>query len=271
MEVKTLVFDMDGTLLNEKKVMDQVMIKYSKEIQAAGLDIIIASGRLDFMVYSYLTELGIDTPVIGCNGAIIRKKGDAEPIYANYMPLEELYQLIDKAKELDLLFHVFTTDCLIGLEHAGRLAYYSDTNSEKIAEEQVPIFVGEEYLTEEYLKKAIKFLIVSTDEEPSQKFAEYAKSLDLEVVSSGDDLVDVMSKGINKGFGLQKMAELGLIDLETTMAFGDNYNDLEMLSVVKYPIVMENAVEEIKGIAYEICGSCDDNGCGNYVVEKFLK
>ena len=63
---------------------------------------------------------------------------------------------------------------------------------------------------------------------------------------SGKAWLDCVAPGVNKGMALQKLiARLGITPDEC-VAFGDNFNDLEMLSTVKYGFVMDNATEEIK-------------------------
>ena len=268
-EVKTVVFDMDGTALNDKKEMDAVFIKISPKLQEKGIQLIIASGRLDFMVYDYLNQPQINhAPIIACNGGKIGYRDETEPIFAARFPLELTEKLIAKAEELDILYHVFTTRGLLGKVHAGRLAYYSDSNASKSVEDQVPVFVGVEYFTEDWLKDTVKILIVSNKPEVAE-FKQFAEELDLEVVFSGDGLLDITLKDITKGSALQTLAAKGIIDLETTMAFGDNYNDVSMLEVVKYPIVMENGEPDVKAIAYDICGINNEHGLGKYLANLF--
>lgn len=63
---------------------------------------------------------------------------------------------------------------------------------------------------------------------------------------SGFAWLDFVAPDINKGRALTELIEILGISPEECAAFGDNYNDLEMLSAVKYGYVMNNAIEEIK-------------------------
>jgi|GEM_PF-2601895 len=272
MNVKTLVFDMDGTILDERKGLDAVLIDISPKLQAMGMQLIIASGRLTYMTYIYLNELQINhAPIVACNGAFISYRDSVNPIFAATFDYQTITKLVTKAKALGLLFHIFTTKGLIGVEDAGRLAYYNEANDSKETEDQVPIFIGEEYLTPEHLQAAVKFLVVSNHSPAVADFIAYSQALGLEVVSSGDGLTDVTLKGITKGNALEILHQKGIIDLETTMAFGDNYNDISMLQAVKYPIVMANGEEEVKQYAYDICGDNAHNGVGEYLKKVFLE
>lgn len=63
---------------------------------------------------------------------------------------------------------------------------------------------------------------------------------------SGFAWLDFVAPDVNKGRALQELIEVLGIDASECVAFGDNYNDLEMLSSVKYGYVMDNAIDEIK-------------------------
>lgn len=63
---------------------------------------------------------------------------------------------------------------------------------------------------------------------------------------SGKAWLDCVAPDVNKGVALQELISFLGISSDECVAFGDNYNDLEMLSAVKYGYVMENAANEIK-------------------------
>ncbi len=63
---------------------------------------------------------------------------------------------------------------------------------------------------------------------------------------SGFAWLDFVAPDVNKGRALKELIDtLGILPSEC-VAFGDNYNDLEMLDSVKYGYIMDNAIEEIK-------------------------
>jgi Cof subfamily protein (haloacid dehalogenase superfamily) len=63
---------------------------------------------------------------------------------------------------------------------------------------------------------------------------------------SGKAWLDCVAPGVNKGRALQELIEQLGITPDECAAFGDNFNDLEMLDSVKYGYVMDNAIDEIK-------------------------
>lgn len=72
---------------------------------------------------------------------------------------------------------------------------------------------------------------------------------------SGQAWLDFVAPDVNKGRALTELIDLLGISPDECAAFGDNYNDLEMLSAVKYGYVMNNAIPEIKN-RFEY--HCDD-------------
>lgn len=63
---------------------------------------------------------------------------------------------------------------------------------------------------------------------------------------SGHGWLDFVAPDVNKGRALSELIAVLGIHSEECAAFGDNYNDLEMLSAVKYGYVMNNAIPEIR-------------------------
>ena len=81
--------------------------------------------------------------------------------------------------------------------------------------------------------------ILRIEEEVKSAFPEVA------VVKSSDILLEIMAKGISKAEAVKRFcAHLG-ISPDETIAFGDNFNDVEMLEAVGRSYVMGNAPEEI--------------------------
>ena len=72
-------------------------------------------------------------------------------------------------------------------------------------------------------------------------------SNEINVVTSGNIWIDFITPGANKGTALEKMMELFHLKPEECMAFGDQYNDIEMLQCAGTSYAMSNAAP---GISY---------------------
>lgn len=63
---------------------------------------------------------------------------------------------------------------------------------------------------------------------------------------SGKAWLDCVAPGVNKGQALQELINFLGITADECVAFGDNFNDLEMLEAVKYGYIMDNAIDKLK-------------------------
>ena len=72
--------------------------------------------------------------------------------------------------------------------------------------------------------------------------------------------MDVMERGVNKGTALRKIQNIFEIPKEETAVFGDNHNDLEMMTEARNSYAVANAREEVKAIAMQIVSSNNDDG-----------
>ena len=83
---------------------------------------------------------------------------------------------------------------------------------------------------------------------------------ELSIAKSSDSLLEIMAGGINKAEAVTFLCELRKIPLSSTIAFGDNYNDLEMLEAVEYGVLMGNAPSELQKHFSFITKSNDQDG-----------
>lgn len=67
----------------------------------------------------------------------------------------------------------------------------------------------------------------------------------LSIAPSSDILLEVMEEGVTKRSGVTRLCALWDIPLRDAVAFGDHYNDVEMLEAVGTPFLMGNAPEAL--------------------------
>jgi Cof subfamily protein (haloacid dehalogenase superfamily) len=119
-----------------------------------------------------------------------------------------------------------------------------------------------------------KVLVIQEDKEEYE--ISYRKLLaikdDFDIVRSSSFYIEIIPKGINKRYGLQKIAEHFHISPNEILALGDQENDVEMISYVKYGIAMENAIQKLKDIAYDVTTKNTEDGVAHainkYVISK---
>ena len=60
------------------------------------------------------------------------------------------------------------------------------------------------------------------------------------------------------------------IGISDIVAFGDDYNDIEMLKTVGMGVAMGNAIEEVKTIAKHIALSNEEDGAARFIADNIL-
>lgn len=79
--------------------------------------------------------------------------------------------------------------------------------------------------------------------------------------------LEVLPKNSGKGQALRFLKER--YKPEKIVCFGDNLNDLCMFEVSDHSVAPENAVSEIKELADEIIGNCEDDSVAKYIRDNY--
>jgi hydroxymethylpyrimidine pyrophosphatase-like HAD family hydrolase len=82
-------------------------------------------------------------------------------------------------------------------------------------------------------------------------------------------MIDILNPRISKGVTLAEWAARRGVEREEILAIGDNHNDEEMLSFAGIPVVMENAVAELKARGWHVTRSNDEDGVAA-AIERFV-
>lgn len=88
---------------------------------------------------------------------------------------------------------------------------------------------------------------------------------DAYIVVSEAAWIDIAAQGVHKGTTVEKLQQRLKVGRHETMAFGDGYNDLELLAAAEYSFAMRNAFEETKAAANFITGSNDENAVSHTI------
>lgn len=270
MEYKLIVTDMDGTLLNSKGQVSKENISALKEIQAKGIHVAIATGRIYTTAKVYAKLLGIVTPIICCNGAMVKNLKNDKEIYINPMSKEDCLKVIDICREHNLYFHFYSDDTIYGERLEHKMLYFSEWGETLAEEDRIKIELVKD--SKEVIKRETiyKFGIQDDDLEKIDKIAEILNStLDVEAHKSLSNMLDIMNKGVTKGKAVQNLAKSLGVKQEEIIAIGDNENDLSMITYAGLGVAMGNAEDKVKKASNYITYTNDNHGVAE-VVKKFM-
>jgi HAD-superfamily hydrolase, subfamily IIB len=263
---------MDGTLLDSKKRISEDNLRSLMELKQKGVSIILASGRLDLMIKTYIKQLELKGDIISCNGGLIRNIETGEILYSSVIEHDMARKIIQYAQEKNINYLIYTPDFVYSNQNNPRSLEYENNNKRHAQDLRIPlIYVNEEIMKNLDTLKILKVLyICDSQKEVEDIQSELSSFQELEVVSSAEGLLDIMRAGTTKGKALKYLAERQKVSLEEVIAFGDNYNDIEMLGCVGMPIAMENSVDPVKLAARFITKSNEESGIA-YAIDNFLQ
>jgi len=97
----------------------------------------------------------------------------------------------------------------------------------------------------------------------------YSNSFSIKITDNGT-LCQIMQKGTSKYTAFKYLCDNKKMDCTKTICFGDDSNDIELFKNCKYPIAMENSIDELKTLAYFVTKSNDENGI-DYFFNEFVE
>lgn len=262
MKYKLVVTDMDGTLLNSEKKISGENLKAIKRLKEKGVKFAIATGRLDTMIKSYLKEIENDSPVICCNGALIRNILKDEFYYANDIENKDCLKVSEICNKYSVPFVLYGEHTVYSNSVNFKIKSLYDYNSKVCEEDKVKINIASNIFDEFNGKERIfKILVISDDSKTFEKIKNEINSITGLVAYKSDvNFLDVMHSGVDKGDALNKLSQIMNIKREEIIAIGDNHNDVGMLKNAGYSIAMENGENVAKDAADYITCSNDEDG-----------
>lgn len=261
-----IALDMDGTLLNENHIISEKNHQTIAALKAMGKKIVLATGRPYNGVKRYLAELNLldeGDYVVTCNGAQVQRTKDSHILVNNPLNLDAFKELYKLSKELGVHIQALSTDKVYTPKKNPYTQIESDANLIPIIETEVEN-IGEENLI-------IKVMFVGDEKNLdaiTPKIPQWAKDK-YSIQRSGPIYLEFLNLKANKGTGVDAIIkELGLKQNQV-ICVGDAQNDLAMIKYAKLGVAMENATEELKGIADYVTLSNNDDGVA-HVIEKFM-
>ncbi|MFZ5351903.1 MAG: Cof-type HAD-IIB family hydrolase [Bacillota bacterium] len=271
-EYKMIVMDMDYTLLNREKKVSERNKQAIKYAESKGIIIVVATGRLFTSAAYYARLLGIETPIIASNGAIIREHHTGKTIYQNLLNDFAAYKMIELCKQMELYCHLYTKDAIYTERIINISERYTEWNqalaeSDRIRIEVVPRL---EELVKTQKGNILKAVVVDENREKLDYIRkEILKACSVSVSQSLKDNIEVMNEGVTKGNAVKILSEIYGIQREQVMAIGDNENDISMIEFAGLGVAMGNGVDGIKQAADYVTGEFDKDGVAQ-AIEKFV-
>lgn len=257
-----LISDIDGTLNTKSFKLPENNKIAIKEFVNNGGNFTLCSGRNLQSLSVHYNRLGINTPAIFLNGAGIYDFKNNEMIYQNFISSEGEKIILDVLKKHKLAqLTVFTADKIL---LATRKCIYGRVIS-KMDKLDCELYKKISDLPRGVWGKVSFFGTKGLINKLKDVFSNDDNSKLFECFKTSPFTLEVVSKGVNKGAAVLKLAELLNIEKSNTAAIGDYYNDVEMLKRVAHPVCCGQAPDDIKKISEYVACHCNDGAVADFI------
>lgn len=255
MSIRLLAIDLDGTLVNDRLEMDPRDVTAVKAATAAGVTVVLATGRMFKSSLRYAQPLGLTGPIINYQGAVVRDIASGDVWYRCELtvPMQQRVPALAEPKDWHVNAYVdervyterarpeadlYARIAMVPYEVVGRLSTWVKQDSTKM---------------------------VLVDLDPAKVAGRMAELSDWmggmgRVTRSLDWFVEVVNPQVSKARALAMVADrLGIPQAEVC-AIGDNLNDEDMVRWAGLGVAMGNAPDALKAVARYVTGRIGEAG-----------
>ncbi len=245
---KLVALDVDGTLVDGDGVMRQDVKEAVARIVAAGVPVVISTGRGWTSTDIIIDELQLPHGwAVTANGAMLVTypplKIESE---VRFDPADSIAKVSEAAPEAIIAVQEGLTWRVTRPFPEGEL--HGDVLVESL---------------EELASRPVSRIVVRDPDSSEAVFNAMAQSLGLHEVAyfiGWSAWLDIAPKGVDKASGLQRVVdELGL-SAKDVLALGDGGNDIEMLEWAGRGVAIGDATEMVRAAADHVTGRFDDGG-----------
>ncbi|MDE5764074.1 MAG: Cof-type HAD-IIB family hydrolase [Ruminococcus sp.] len=265
---KTIIFsDMDGTLLNSEKQINEIDRKAIEKFVSLGGKFTIATGRTIQTFARYKDMLNLRMPVIMYNGAMIYDYISGNVLYSRCLP--------ETSRKITGKIMNFMPECGGEVLRTDGTYVFSNNKQEQLHTNLCGI--EPEYMEINEIPDGdwLKVLFALAPERISlleNKIRRMGYYEHADFVRSSDIFLEMLPKGTSKGSALDEYRRLDGMEDFTFVAIGDFDNDIEMIVSADIGVCPANAEKTVRSISDIVLESTNDNGAVaeliNYIINK---
>ena len=234
--IKLIVCDMDGTLLDDQKQLNQEFWDLEPKLAEKGIKFAIASGRQYYNLLSEFDRIKDNLMFLADNGSYVVYQN--EQVHIDSLDMQSAIKFIEIGRKIE--------DAYVTL--SAKNSAYVESTDERFLKEVKKYFKRME-IVEDLTKvddTILKVTICDFKDSETNSYLHYKQfENEYKVAVAGKIWLDISDWGANKGTAIKKVQEKFGISYDETMVFGDYLNDMEMMTAGKYSYAMKNAHPKI--------------------------
>jgi Cof subfamily protein (haloacid dehalogenase superfamily) len=261
-----IVTDLDRTLLRTDKTISDYSAGILNKCRQNGIKVVIATGRPKRVTLQFLDKIPADDLIIH-NGSVIY--ADGKQIFHCGIPsdvtkniLHSINRDFPKATlsvEIDDVFYANFEVSTVWNGTTAILTVFSDSDK---------IFADLPDKPAEKIIIGMDSVNISSGDE-IKYFEKYLPD-DLYLQMDSGKFIMIMNRLTVKSNAVKSLAERYGYDMSEIIAFGDDFNDVEMIKQCGIGVAVSNAIDEAKAVADYICGSNDEDGVAKWIEENLF-
>lgn len=250
-DVKLIVCDMDGTLLNSRLELPEGLFEMITALKAQGIRFAVASSRSCPTLRYQFEPVREDIIFLCENGCCIMDHD--RPVDTTAFTDAQLALPIQMAAEMPETHLIFS-----GLRHA----YLLRSSGMEVFREMQKYYQALEIVDRaDAIREQVFKITVYAPEDAEHKAYPYYRQLKspYRVSLDGTIWINIGPEGVSKGTGLQAIQRAFGITSAQTMVFGDYLNDYDMMAHSDFSFAMANAHPDLKKVCrYETLSNDED-------------
>ncbi len=268
MKYKIAVFDLDGTLTNNKKELTDRTRNALLSLQQQGVKVVLASGRPTYGIQPLAEQLQMANYggyILAYNGGVIIDCASQQVVYSQMLPEQILPQLYDESKEAGCVILSYRGAQILTESPEDQYVEYEAMLNKMEAQ-------GVESFVESFRCPVPKCLAVG---DPAQAAHLEQRLVELfgeqmSIYRSEPFFVELVPLGIDKAKSLARLAEIEGVTSDDMISFGDGFNDLSMIEYAGCGVAMANAQPLVKERADVVALSNEQEGVADYIERQLL-
>lgn len=253
--IKLIASDLDGTLLqNGAQELTPHAIELIHKLVKKGIYFVAASGRQYDNEVRLFRDIKDEISYIAENGSVCIHEG--KTISSTFIEPDLARRIIEEVKK----------DGLFELVVSKKEACYIENNDPDFVNHIINVMKNTTRVVDDIrsVSNPIYKIAIGNLKEGPHIIDKYLHHLqdkfrsEIKIVTSGNFWIDFIAPGTNKGAALLDLLNVLQIKPEECMAFGDQYNDVEMLQTAGISYAMSNSAPGISYYSTYVTSSVED-------------
>lgn len=274
-DIKLIAIDIDGTLLTPDKRITAAAREAVRAAQEAGIVVTLATARRYLNTGPLADELGLEIPLILCDGALIVQHPQVEVLHTHTLDARVAQQAVDVLVRHGIQPVVHHMKGTIEEMWTGPIEYDNQWLKQYFAAFPQHLYrMPTETLCVGH-PNPLRVVAFSSEESVYglvPEVTELACSWNaIKRGNYGSAEMAILAPDCNKATGVRALAEQLEIPMAQVMALGDNNNDIEMLQAVGWGVAMGHANETVKAVAHAVTTNNMEDGVARAIERYALR